>query len=194
MSLRAIVLGYYAVLRQTIRQSGGRLHLYRCVECGIFFPTRACNRMRDNLRCPFGCRGEHARREGVIRSRRHNTSEDGRKSKRGRNQRYYYRKRGREVPTKKWREAPEKKRRKDPGTPVAADSEEMRCLDDLDPQDKELAMKLAPHVRDVLWGVTGHWASLGRVLELLAKRLRRRGVGRSGRMGYYVRHLRQTPP
>ena len=194
MFLRAIVLGYYAVLRQTIRQSGGRLHLYRCVECGIFFPTKTCNRMRDNLRCPFGCRGGHARRQGVTRSRRHNTTEEGRKSKRGRNQRYYYRKRGREVPTKKWREAPEKKRRKDPGKPVAADSEALRCMDDLDLQDKELAMKLAPHVRDVLWGVTGHWASLGRVLELLAKRLRRRGVGRSGRMGYYVRHLRQNPP
>jgi hypothetical protein len=57
-----------------------------------------------------------------------------------------------------------------------------------------LAKMLAPHVREVFRGVTGHWVSLGRVLEWLAKRLRQRGLCGSGRFGYFVGQLNKKPP
>lgn len=180
------MLGFYAVLRQVVRQSGGRLVLSRCAECGIFFSSHSCNRGRGDLRCPFGCRREHERREGIRRSRKHNATRKGRETKAANNQRAYYGKRGREVPNTKWRKVPVE--------PAVTQSEDMSCLDDLGPQDREVAGTLALHVREVMWGGTGDWVSPGWVMELLVQLFRRRGLGGAGRFGYFVGQLRQKPP
>ena len=70
----------------------------------------------------------------------------------------------------------------------------MRCLDDLDPQDKEVAGLLAGHVREVMWGITGHWVGPGWVMELLTRLFRRRGLGGADRFRYFVGQLERKPP
>lgn len=56
-----------------------------CCHCGIRFLTFRCNRGRDDLRCPFGCR-EHCRRQQAnARSRKHYRTPEGNQRKEERN-------------------------------------------------------------------------------------------------------------
>lgn len=185
-SLRAVVLGYYALLRQMVRRSDGRLVLSRCVQCGIFFSTHSCNRGRRDLRCPFGCRREHERRTGLIRSRKHNASKRGRETKAANNQRAYYGKLGREVPNPQLRNVSSE--------PIVAAAAGTGGGDALSPLEERLVRMLAGHVREVIWGMTGTWESLGWVMELLRKGFRRRGLGGADRFGYFLGQLEQKPP
>ena len=57
-------------------------HRGRCVECGIWFLTKRCNRKQRSLSCPFGCRVSRAYRLSTERSRAYYQSPEGRKKKR----------------------------------------------------------------------------------------------------------------
>ena len=62
--------------------------LCRCRHCRIFFLTHPRNAgRRELLRCFFGCRREHRRRESIRRSTEYYRGELGREYKRRQNQR-----------------------------------------------------------------------------------------------------------
>jgi hypothetical protein len=77
----ALVLAYYAVLRSVWR---ARVEL-RCRHCGIFFFTHPRNAGRRDLRCPFGCREAHRRRQSDQRSAAYYRDEAGKEKKRALN-------------------------------------------------------------------------------------------------------------
>lgn len=84
-----LVLEYYVVLRSVL---AAKAHLRRCrtrcPECGIFFLTHPCNlHQRGQIRCPFGCRAEHRRREAIGRCRVYYSGQQGKEIKRKLNQR-----------------------------------------------------------------------------------------------------------
>lgn len=56
-----------------------------CCHCEIRFLTFRCNRGRDDLRCPFGCREHHRRQQGNARSRKYCRTPEGKKRKEERN-------------------------------------------------------------------------------------------------------------
>lgn len=82
----ALVLAYYALLRSILRaQPALRRCRTRCRHCGIFFLTHPRNAGRDDLRCPFGCRESHRRRQSDQRSRAYYRDEVGKEKKRALN-------------------------------------------------------------------------------------------------------------
>jgi hypothetical protein len=79
----ALVLAYYALLRSIVRaQPVLRRCRTRCRHCGIFFLTHPRNAGREDLRCPFGCREAHRRRQSDQRSRAYYRDEVGQEKKR----------------------------------------------------------------------------------------------------------------
>ena len=66
----ALVLEYYFVLRSVLRAKPElRVCRTRCRHCRIFFLTHPRNvRQRGQMRCPFGCREAHRKRESARRS------------------------------------------------------------------------------------------------------------------------------
>jgi hypothetical protein len=78
----ALVLAYYVLLRSVLRaQPGLRRCLTRCRHCGIFFVTHPRNAGREDLRCPFGCREAHRRRQSDQRSTAYYRDEAGKQKK-----------------------------------------------------------------------------------------------------------------
>jgi hypothetical protein len=69
-SVAALVLEYYFVLRSVLRAKPKlRACRTRCRQCGIFFLTHPRNvAQRQKVRCPFGCREAHRKRQSVRRS------------------------------------------------------------------------------------------------------------------------------
>jgi hypothetical protein len=63
----------------------------RCTQCHILFLTGPGNRRRQDLRCPFGCRDQHRRREAQKRSRAYYQTPVGKASKRKLNEHRYRR-------------------------------------------------------------------------------------------------------
>lgn len=60
---------YYAWIRSLLRERPDlRPCLKRCRHCRIFFLTDPRNAGRDDLRCGFGCREAHRRRDNTCRS------------------------------------------------------------------------------------------------------------------------------
>jgi hypothetical protein len=64
-----LVREYYLLLRSILKiQPHLRSCRTRCRRCRIFFLTHPRNRERKDLRCPFGCREVHRRKESIRRS------------------------------------------------------------------------------------------------------------------------------
>lgn len=79
---------YYLQLRSILKSRPHlRPCLTRCGHCRIFFVTHPRNAGRKDLRCPFGCKQEHRRRESIRRSTAYYQGEQGRQYKRRQNQR-----------------------------------------------------------------------------------------------------------
>lgn len=82
----ALVHTYYVVLRSAVRaQPELRRCLTRCWHCGIFFFTHPSNRGREHLRCPFGCREAHRKRQSNQRSAEYYRDGKGKEKKRAQN-------------------------------------------------------------------------------------------------------------
>ena len=58
-----------------------RRGMVRCARCGILVLSHPCNRGRRDIRCPFGCRDHHARKESNRRSGAYARSDEGRGKK-----------------------------------------------------------------------------------------------------------------
>jgi hypothetical protein len=85
-SVVTLALAYYALLRSVVRARPAlRRCLTRCRHCGIFFLTHPRNAGRDDLRCPFGCREAHRRRQSDQRSTAYYRDEVGKEKKRALN-------------------------------------------------------------------------------------------------------------
>lgn len=69
----------YHCLVGEVGKSGG--FQVRCVECGIKFLTKSCNRKHINLCCPFGCKKVRIARLSAKRSRIYYETPEGKKKK-----------------------------------------------------------------------------------------------------------------
>ena len=79
---RQAAAGYYKVVRQLLRlRPDLRRGMVRCACCGILVLSHPCNRGRSDIRCPFGCRDHHARKESNRRSAGYVHSDEGRGKK-----------------------------------------------------------------------------------------------------------------
>lgn len=57
----------------------------RCQHCGIFFLTSPRNAGREDLRCPFGCREAHRKKQSTLRSVAYYQDPEGKRKKRDQN-------------------------------------------------------------------------------------------------------------
>lgn len=81
-----MILGYYVLLRSIVRsQPELRRCLKRCRHCRIFFFTHPRNAERQDLRCPFGCRQAHRKRQSNQRSIAYYQDERGKVKKQQQN-------------------------------------------------------------------------------------------------------------
>lgn len=88
--MRERVGAYYVCLRSAFRLAPElRRCLTHCRACGIFFLTSPSNEQRRDLRCPFGCRDAHRRRESSRRVVAYYRTPEGRQKKRALNRRRY---------------------------------------------------------------------------------------------------------
>ncbi len=87
-SVAALVLEYYFVLRSVLRAKPKlRACRTRCRQCGIFFLTHPRNvAQRQKVRCPFGCREAHRKRQSVRRSVVYYRDPQSQKAQKGRPQ------------------------------------------------------------------------------------------------------------
>ncbi len=89
---------YYVELRSVLRTHAHlRSCLCRCRECRIFFLTHLRNAGRRDLRCPFGCRETHRRRNSTQRSVAYYRTAEGKEKKKLQNG-----KRGRGTGRRRW--------------------------------------------------------------------------------------------
>jgi len=154
----------------------------RCPDCGIFFLTHPCNfHQRGQIRCPFGCRAEHRRREAIARSQGYYGGELGKEIKKKLNQRRCRLPakaagQGR-MPTRPASRRRAKRRR------TAA---KVRCA--------KPSPAMLQHVRMVIRLIEGRRVSRRQVLLLLAKILRQHTLTRRKPMDHAVLWLHKRPP
>ena len=83
--VRALAGGYFSSLRAILRRGRDRFVLLRCSQCRILFPSALCNKDREDIACPFGCREERKRESLNRRSRKYYQEQKGREKKQDRN-------------------------------------------------------------------------------------------------------------
>jgi hypothetical protein len=171
--VRHLVLAYYRTLRTVLK---GKPHLWsclrRCTHCRIFFLSDPRNRGRNDLRCPFGCRDSHRRKESSERSREYYGSPAGKEKKRALNG---------------------KRKRRSPADPGRSErpagearGEESAC--------SELDMPLVGYLCAVVSLIEERRVRRGEVIELLRRVVRQRRFARERRIDYVVRTLKEKPP
>lgn len=180
--MAALVLEYYVVLRSVLR---AKPHLRpcrtRCPHCGIFFLTHPCNRQQRGLiRCPFGCRQEHRRREALGRSTAYYRDEKGKEIKQKLNQRRC------RLPD---RPAGERSAAKPPKRPSCRPKQSASKIRTVQPSPVMLQ-----HVRMVVSLIEGRRVSRRAVQLLRAKILRQHTLTRRKRIDQTVLWLHKQPP
>jgi len=160
-----LVLAYYALLRSVLRaQPVLRRCLTRCRHCGIFFLTHPRNAGRRDLRCPFGCREAHRRRQSDQRSRAYYRDEVGKEKKCALNA----------------------KRRKTPVRPPPPPP-----APELPPP---WPRPMLPYLRMVTSLLEGRPVSLAEVVAMLLRALRQHRMVRTRRIDQTVAWLHEEPP
>ena len=180
--MAALVLEYYVVLRSVVR---AKAHLRRCrtrcPHCGIFFLTHPCNwKQRSLIRCAFGCRQEHRRREALRRSAAYYGDEQGKERKKRMNQR-----RCRlppHQPSKDAAPALPRSRTRRPKQSVAKG------------RTVKPSRGMLQHVRMVVSLIEGRSISRRQVQLMLAKILRQHTLTRRKQIDQTVRWLHKQPP
>lgn len=180
--MAALVLEYYVVLRSVLRS---KAHLRRCrtrcPHCGIFFLTHPCNwKQCGQIRCAFGCRREHRRREAVRRSAAYYSDEQGKERKKNINQR-------------RCRQPP-----RQPAEAPATAPPRSRTRRPKQSMAKGRASKPNPmvlqHVRMVVSLIEGRRVSRRQVQLMLAKILRQHTLTRRKQIDQTVLWLHKQPP
>ena len=171
-----MVLEYYLLLRSALKNKPHlRRCLKRCRHCRIFFLTDPRNAGRkdmqgvgrEDLRCPFGCRQEHRRRESIRRSVAYYRSEKGRKRKQQLNQR---------------------RRQGGPLEPPTQASPP-------DPEEfGHPSQELVEHLQVAVGLIEGRRIRREQILCLVEKVLRQPRMARVRRMDQIIDHLNEHPP
>ena len=174
-----MVLTYYLILRSILEVNAHlRRCLKRCRHCGIFFLTDRRNAGRKeerdvgrkDLRCPFGCSEAHDKEQSTRRSVAYYQTDKGKKKKQALNQR------------RKRREGSDSAQslglQSEPPPPVGAPWPE----------------PIVEHVGVVVSLIEGRPVSREEILQMLAKILRQRGMGRQRKTDQAVRWLHENPP
>ena len=159
---------YYFVLRSVLRAKPElRACRTQCRHCGIFFLTHPRNaRQRRQMRCPFGCREAHRKRESVRRSVAYYRDPDVRKQKKVvLNQRR--RRAGQTAP-------------KATSAAIAGSGKKAPAIVD--------------HVRMVVSLLEGRPITRGQVLRMLATVLRQHTIVRRRPVDHAVAWLNKRPP
>jgi hypothetical protein len=163
-----LVLGYYAVLRSVWRaQPALRRCLTRCRHCGIFFLTHPRNAGRKDLRCPFGCRQAHRRRQSDQRSAAYYRDEVGQEKKRALNA---------------------KRRKSSARSPPPPPP--LPLLEPSPPWPP----RIVPYIRMVTSLLEGRPVSLAEVLAMLGRALRQHRMARMRRRDQTLGWLHAQPP
>jgi hypothetical protein len=167
----ALVLAYYAVLRSVLRaQPGLRRCQTRCRHCGIFFLTHPRNAGRRDLRCPFGCRDAHRRRQSNERSAAYYQDEAGKAKKRALNA----------------------KRRKTP--PPTSPPPPPSSPSPRNELPAEWPRGMLPYLQMVTGLVEGRRVSRAEVVAMLWRTLRQHRMARTRLIDQTVAWLHETPP
>jgi hypothetical protein len=162
----ALVRAYYAVLRSVLRaQPELRRCRTRCRHCGIFFLTHPRNAGRRDLRCPFGCREAHRKRQSNHRSLAYYREDEGKGKKRALNA----------------------QRRKSPMRPSPAPPP-------VDPLPPAWPRPMFPYLQMVIGLIEGRPVRLGEVVAMLRRALRQHRMVRTRRIDQTVAWLHEEPP
>ena len=168
--MRSLSLAYYYVLDSVLRRNPElRRCCVRCQHCRIFFLTDPRNAGRKDLRCPFGCRKVHRKRQSARSSAAHYNTASGKEKKRLLNQ-----------------------RRSLGLTNHTVDSASEDNSTDIEAPD--LGDKIIDHVRVVTGLIEGRTVSREEIILMLMRILRQHSMVRENRMDYVIRHLNSKPP
>ena len=181
--MAALVLEYYVVLRSVLRAKPHLRHCRtRCRQCRIFFLTHPCNlKQRGLIRCPFGCRAEHRRREALGRSRAYYSDEQGKQRKRQINQRRC--------------RLPVRPAGTNSGaTPAGASPPHRPRKSTVPVRSTQPSPVMLQHVRMVVRLIEGRPISRRQVLLMLAKNLRQHTLTRRKQIDHAVVWLHKQPP
>lgn len=163
-----LVLQYYALLRSVLRTRAElRRCLTRCWHCGIFFIAAAGNAGRKGG-CPFGCAGEHRRREWRRTSAEYYRDPPGKRKKSEHNQRQRDRRKAAPAPEK----GPERRPAEKP----------------------EIPGELVSYVQRVVSAIEGRRVSREEVLAMRAKEKSQHSMVRQGRREQIIGALHERPP
>jgi hypothetical protein len=169
----ALVLAYYTVLRSVLRaQPGLRRCRTRCRHCGIFFLTHPRNAGRRDLRCPFGCREAHRKRQSNRRSLDYYRDEAGQQKKRALNA----------------------KRRPSPARPAPEPPPEPPPPPPVDELPSAWPRTMLPYLQMVTGLIEGRSVSLAEVVAMLRRALRQHRMARTRRIDHTVGWLHAEPP
>jgi hypothetical protein len=138
--------------------------LKRCRHCRIFFLTHPRNAGRRDLRCPFGCRDDHRRRQSIERSGAYYREEEGCRKKAVHNRNRYLIAR--------------------PGKEQKGKAAEPR-------QEIPPILKHVRMVVSLIEGRTVSWGDMGR---MLTRKWRQHRIGGRREVLYVLRRLNKDPP
>jgi hypothetical protein len=167
--VRDLVGVYYALIRSLLREKPHlRAYLKRCKHCRIFFFTHPRNAAREDLRCGFGCREAHRRKNSTRRS------------------------------VEFYRENKDKKRRLNrrryllPAQPLVESRAQQppRTVDVEDVADAKPVPPILYHVRILISLIEGRRVGLDEIVAMLARNQRQHRMARERRLDYVVRQLR----
>ena len=167
-AVAALVAEYYWLLRSVLRAKPDlRACLTRCRHCRIFFLTHPRNvKQRDKVRCPFGCREAHRKRESTRRSVDYYRDPDVKKEKK--------------IPLNQRRNRKGAAARTATVAPKARSAKKKRLIVD--------------HVRMVVSLIEGRPISRRQVLRVLATVLRQHTMCRIRQIDHAVAWLKKQPP
>ena len=173
-----LVQEYYWVLRRALRAHPQlRPCLKRCRHCRIFFLTHPRNAGRRDLRCPFGCRQAHRKRESTQRSVAYYQGEDGRKYRRKQNGNRQWTVKG---PV--------------PDTPPEPEPEPPARVCDPDASPGPWPTPMLVHLRMVISLIEGRPVGAQEIRTMLARVLRQHSIGRRRKIAHLIGRLHEHPP
>jgi hypothetical protein len=147
--------------------------LKRCRHCGIYFLTHPCNAARQDLRCPFGCRGRGRKRSSNQRSVEYYRTDEGKTKKKELNA-----KRSRGMSKKKKQKQDQAQRDAERLARIKARGEE----------------KILEHVRMVVSQIEGRPVSREEIEAMLAEKMRQHSLNAAQGIGYIAPEDGESPP
>ena len=179
-----LVKEYYFVLRGALRTHPHlRSCLTRCRHCHIFFLTHPRNAGRKDLGCPFGCRQAHRKRESTQRSVAYYRGELGRECRRIQNGNRQF-----------TGMLPEPEPPPEPPPPLEPKPEPPTRVGDPDASLGPWPTPMLRYLRMVISLIEKRPVSGEEILEMLARVLRQRSIGRRRQIEHTIERLPEHPP